>query len=144
MYIQKKKGKSQSVTFTFTIESKSVYYVIIAVPSSIQAVKNETVTEGDNVTLICTASGIPSPTVSWIKASGNQRTYSDVWVFKNISRSEAGEYRCEASNECGDASESTSIDVQCKFIMNSFTCTCHKHKKTSEFGPECLQVQSRF
>ena len=87
-------------------------------PSSIQAVKNETVTEGDNVTLICTASGIPSPTVSWMKVSANQRTYGDVWVFKNISRSEAGEYRCEASNECGDASESASIDVQCKFIMN--------------------------
>jgi len=114
----KKKGKSQSVTFTFTIESKSVYYIIIAVPSSIQAVKNQTVTEGDNVTLICTASGIPSPTVSWMKFSANQRTYGDVWVFKNISRSEAGEYRCEASNECGDASESASIDVQCKFIMN--------------------------
>jgi len=84
------------------------------VPSSIQAIDNKAVTEGNNVNLTCDASGIPLPTVSWIKVGGGQRTHSDVLVLTNISRSEAGEYRCEASNECGNASESASIDVQCK------------------------------
>ena len=83
-------------------------------PSSIQAIDNKAVTEGNNVNLTCDASGIPLPTVSWIKVGGGQRTHSDVLVLTNISRSEAGEYRCEASNECGNASESASIDVQCK------------------------------
>ena len=83
-------------------------------PSSIRAIENKTVTEGDNVTLLCSASGIPSPTRSWIKVSGGSHTHSDVLVLTNINRNEAGEYRCEASNKCGNASETASIDVQCK------------------------------
>jgi len=41
-------------------------------------------------------------------------------VFTNIKRSEAGEYMCEASNECGNASQTARIFVQCKL-----TITCH-------------------
>ena len=87
----------------------------IAVRSSIQAIQNKTATEGDNVTLSCNASGIPSPMVSWFKADG-QRIDQRELVLRNISRSEGGEYRCEASNECGNASETATIDVQCKLI----------------------------
>ena len=87
---------------------------MITVPSSIQPIQNETLTEGGNVTLSCNASGIPSPFVSWIKVGSNQRTNETVLVLTNINRSEAGEYRCEASNLCFSASESAVIDVQCK------------------------------
>ena len=31
-----------------------------------------------------------------------------------INRTEAGEYKCEASNECGNAIETATVDVQCK------------------------------
>ena len=65
------------------------------------------------MTLSCNASGIPSPIVSWIKADGQRIDQSEL-VFTNIKRSEAGEYRCEASNECGNALETATIDVQCK------------------------------
>ena len=37
-----------------------------------------------------------------------------VLQFLNINRSEDGEYKCEASNECGNATEMATIDVQCK------------------------------
>ena len=84
-------------------------------PSSIDAIQNKTVTEGDNVTLYCMPSGTPTPTVSWIKVGSGQRFNGNKLVLPNINRSEAGEYRCEANNECGNASESASIDVQCKF-----------------------------
>ena len=87
-------------------------------PSSIQAIQNKTVTEGDNVTLHCMASGTPPPSVSWVKVSSGQRFNESELMFTNINRSEAGEYRCEANNECGNASETASIDVQCMFIMN--------------------------
>jgi len=86
------------------------------VPSFINAIQNETVTEGDNVNLTCNPSGVPLPTVSWVKVSSGQRFHVSELVFTNVSRSEAGEYRCEASNECGNASESASVDVQCKYI----------------------------
>ena len=82
-------------------------------PSSIQAIEDQTVTEGGNVTLSCHASGIPQPMVSWLKAGG-QRVYGSVLMLPKVNRSEAGEYRCEATNECGNASETARIDVQCK------------------------------
>ena len=45
----------------------------------------------------------------------------NLWLFiENITRNQAGEYRCQASNPCGDASETVTIDVQCKlFVMLS-------------------------
>ena len=60
------------------------------------------------------ASGTPLPTVSWVKVKDGQRLIGSKLMFTNINRSEAGEYRCEASNECGNASETAIIDVQCK------------------------------
>ena len=83
---------------------------------SIAAIQNETVTEGDNVTLLCQASGNPTPMVFWIKADG-QRVNGSELVLANINISEAGEYRCEASNECGNATETASVDVLCKLII---------------------------
>ena len=82
-------------------------------PSSIQAIEDKTVTEGGSVTLSCHASGIPPPMVYWVKAGG-QRVNRSVLMLTDISRNEAGEYKCEASNECGNATETASIDVQCK------------------------------
>ena len=55
--------------------------------------------------------------MSWIKVDSHVRfTVSDL-VFTNINRSQAGEYRCEASNECGNASETATIEVQCKYQL---------------------------
>ena len=88
---------------------------LIAVPLSIQPIQNKTVTEGDNVTLSCQASGTFPPMVSWIKFGGKRIAESEL-VLTNINRSEAGEYKCEASNECGNASERATIDVQCKSL----------------------------
>ena len=73
------------------------------------------VTEGDNVTLMCSASGIPPPMVSWMKPDG-QRHSGYMLNVVNINRSQAGEYKCEVSNECGNATETLTIDVQCKFV----------------------------
>ena len=73
------------------------------------------VTEGDNVTLMCSASGIPPPVVSWMKPDGHRHSGYMLNVV-NINRSQAGEYKCEVSNECGNATETLTIDVQCKFV----------------------------
>ena len=86
----------------------------IAVPASVQSIEDQFVIESHNTSLICNASGIPQPTVFWINVASGQRTNSSVLEFTNINRSEAGEYRCEASNDCGSAVEAVNVTVQCK------------------------------
>ena len=82
-------------------------------PSSIQAIDDKNVIEGDNVTLICNVSGMPTPMVSWMTPD-SQRVSGYRLEVTNIDRSQAGEYTCEVSNECGNATETATIDVQCK------------------------------
>ena len=83
-------------------------------PSTIQPLQNETITEGGNLSLSCNVSGSPSPVLSLVRISTGQRFDVRVLQLTNVSRSEARDYRCEASNECGNASEAQNIDVQCK------------------------------
>jgi len=85
------------------------------VASSIQQIEKQTVLEDYNLTVLCSVSGIPPPMVTWIKVGGdNMSTNGSKLVFTRINRSQAGEYRCETSNECGNASEAATIEVQCK------------------------------
>ena len=87
---------------------------MIAVSASIQLIEDQFVIESHNTSLVCNASGTPQPTVFWVNVASGQRTNSSVLEFTNTNRSEAGEYRCEARNECGSASEAVNITVQCK------------------------------
>ena len=59
---------------------------------------------------------MPPVMVSWIKPNG-QSVAGKVLELMNINRGEAGEYTCEASNECGNSTEMASIDVQCKHFI---------------------------
>ena len=52
----------------------------------------------------------------WINVASGQRTNSSVLKFTNVNRNEAGEYRCEASNDCGSAVEAVNVTVQCEYI----------------------------
>ena len=83
-------------------------------PASIQSTGDQFVIESHNTSLICNTSGTPQPTVFWINVASDQRTNSSVLEFTNVKRSEAGEYRCEASNDCGSALEAVNVTVQCK------------------------------
>ena len=95
------------------------------VHSSIYPIQDETITEAGSVILACNASGMPSPMVSWVKVDGGERFNGSELLFTNINRSEAGEYRCEASNGCGNASEAARIFVQCKLTTVLIICPCN-------------------
>ena len=75
------------------------------------------------MTVSCNASGTTPLMVSWIKVDGGERFNGSELVFTHINRSEAGEYRCDASNECGNVSEMATIEVQCKYQFLKSTCT---------------------
>lgn len=84
-------------------------------PASIRAIDLQTVTEGDNLILMCNVSGMPPPMVFWMKPAG-QRHSGCVLNVVNINRGQDGEYKCEASNKCGNVTKTATIDVQCKFM----------------------------
>ena len=90
--------------------------------STIQPLLNETTTEGEKLNLFCNSSGTPPPVVSWVRISTGQRFDGHVLALTNINRGEAGDYRCEASNDCGNDSKTTTIHVKCKY---SFLFSCH-------------------
>ena len=94
---------------------------LIAVPPTISSIPDKTVNETDNLNLTCMATGVPSPFVSWVKVSSGQRTNGSLLQLTNINRSQAGEYRCEASNECGNAVETVNIAVPCK-LQRCLSC----------------------
>ena len=102
------------IYFLLKIQFFVYYFVQYPVPSSIQSIPDKVVTEGNNVILTCNASGFPEPVVSWINVPSGNRTHGNVLKFENVSRHKAGEYRCEARNPCWNATESATIDVQCK------------------------------
>ena len=87
-------------------------------PPSIQAIENQTLTEGGNMALTCQVFGDPPPVVLWIKPDG-QRVTTNVLKLMNIKRSEAGQYICEATNDCGSVSHTTGVEVQCKFASTT-------------------------
>ena len=83
--------------------------------STIHPLQNKTKIEGGNLNLSCNASGIPSPVVSLVWISTGQRFDSSVLQLTNINRNQAGDYRCEASNDCGNESKTATLHVICKF-----------------------------
>jgi len=95
-----------------------------------------TITEGNNGSIICIATGYPAPTVVWQNSDGssvssNSRLVScdplisstGVGNVTNVSvelmvigamRVETGMYRCSANNSIGNTTENINITVQCK------------------------------
>ena len=90
------------------------FFVCFTVPASVEQAENIVVTEGANAELYCNvAAGIPDPTVLWTNVPTSEHIYGNPSNFMNISRAQAGEYRCTANNTCGVDSTVLVIDVQC-------------------------------
>ena len=88
------------------------------------------VTEGDNVTLFCNASGNPVPTITWTR-NGSVLTSSVARIsfeaesreltITSINRTDSGEYRCAANNSEGNVtSDAATLDVQCEYTSCPF------------------------
>ena len=96
------------------------------------------VSEGDNVTITCIATGVPVPSVNWSRADGSSLTDSryiisdtsssmvinDVYqvtrdlTIMNIVRADIGvEYSCTVTNVVDTVQSNVSIIVLCKLII---------------------------
>ena len=70
----------------------------------------------------CNATGIPDPIVIWTKRQGGgfKPAEGKLLNITNITRAQAGEYKCAANNTCGEEFKVVDIDVQCKNISFLF------------------------
>ena len=103
-------------------------FLIIVAPVITTQPQVGPVTEGDNVTLSCNASGIPVPTITWTRNGSvlissvpriSLGAESRELTITNISRADSGEYRCVANNSEGNVtSNAATLDVKCKFKLS--------------------------
>ena len=73
--------------------------------------------EGENRTLTCNVSRSPVLTTTWTEVSSLSQSRGVMRYLINISRNNAGEYKCEAANDCGNSSASTFLTVLCKLLL---------------------------
>ncbi|XP_035528337.1 B-cell receptor CD22 isoform X2 [Morone saxatilis] len=101
--------KTQDNKDTYLIRNISV--TVEYAPKDIKASVNTTtnIREGENVTLICSAKGHPTPTFKWSK--NNQTFPGPEWKIDSIEESQSGEYLCEAHNKHGVQSSPVNITV---------------------------------
>ncbi|CAH3158834.1 unnamed protein product, partial [Pocillopora meandrina] len=85
-------------------------------PGIVDIPKNHTVTfiEGKNVTINCSATGIPTPNVTWTKSGNETKNFppSSPLKLENVSREEDGLYWCVAENGLGKVTASVRVIVQ--------------------------------
>ena len=90
--------------------------------------ESQTISERDNVTLSCHATGNPEPTISWTRYAFpvNTNNHSSIsfsedkklLTITTVNRTDSGEYRCVANNSIGnDTSNVATLDVQCKYSI---------------------------
>ena len=88
-----------------------------SVTAFVEQAENKVVKEGDNVEVYCNVTaGIPTPTVLWTNVNTGEHIKGNLLNITNITRRQAGDYRCTANNTCGEKSTVANIDVQCKLV----------------------------
>lgn len=102
----------------------------LAVSPTIAAISpNQTINETDDVTLSCQAKGIPSPTITWLKADDEKKNLSSSseLSLKNINRDQDGLYLCIANNRAGKAIAYVAVAVHCEYrICVRWKCSANE------------------
>ncbi|CAH3025642.1 unnamed protein product, partial [Porites evermanni] len=97
--------------------------VAVVVPATITNVSSDkALLEGSDLQLFCIAYGRPAPNITWVRifrssSESNVLHRGTTWDFKKISRTEAGSYRCIASNGVGNpVSRTLRVNVECEYM----------------------------
>ena len=90
-------------------------------PSFVDVPLDQTVRENDEIIFYCSATGNPTPTITWLL---DGKTVASGKTFKFVAnRTQSGQYWCSAENGLNvRINASAELDVQCK-LKNMFLLT---------------------
>ena len=92
-------------------------------PDVVENPKNQSVSIGSNVTFNCTAMGLPTPAISWMKNNDSYAVTSNVramvvpenkndhsqLIITEVKMEDNGKYQCVASNSAGERTSSVAF-----------------------------------
>ncbi|XP_028857201.1 neuronal growth regulator 1 isoform X2 [Denticeps clupeoides] len=116
--------------YTCSIQSKrnprpKHIQLIVKVPPKIYDISSDiTVNEGSNISLICTATGKPEPTIFWrhITPLAKKHESGECLNITGITRDQTGDYECSAQNDIA------SPDTKTVKVIVNFPPTIHEMK----------------
>ena len=71
--------------------------------------------KGQNETLTCSATGCPVPNIRWTKDGANLTQTGNTLTLLSVSKNDAGNYACHASNGKDSKSAEMTLTVNCEY-----------------------------
>ena len=102
-----------------------IYHFLVPPRITVPPVRTSRVDAGQNLTLLCNASGDPRPNITWTRegaTQANQLVNATGYrlYLVNVQKEDVGSYRCTAKNEYGTASSLALVNVRCKYSHNLY------------------------
>ncbi|XP_062412087.1 neuronal growth regulator 1 isoform X1 [Sardina pilchardus] len=109
------------------IQPKNIQLTVRVPPKIYDISSDITVNEGSNISLLCTASGKPEPTISWrhITPLAKKQESGEYLNITGITRDQAGDYECGAGNDV------SSPDTKTVRVTVNFPPNIHEMKGNS-------------
>jgi len=106
------------INFLFFLAKINVWCIVLVDPADITHISgNQTVNENEEVTLNCSAEGMPTPIITWTRVSVNSPVSFPLTI---TGKEDEGGYRCTAENGIGNpASQVVYVIVESKLKLHT-------------------------
>lgn len=126
-------------------------------PEIVENPMNQSVFIGSNVTFNCTATGIPTPAISWMKNNDSSEVTSNVranvqgdknnhsrLIITEVKKEDSGRYQCVATNSAGKRTSSEAFlhteDLESKMNQEAVKEKCSTSPQTSVTVLSCAII----
>uniref|UniRef100_A0A3B3DLS4 Uncharacterized protein n=1 Tax=Oryzias melastigma TaxID=30732 RepID=A0A3B3DLS4_ORYME len=102
-------GEYQCVASNAHGENRVAVWLLVPAPSVVVHPLSQAFTRGDEIRLVCSASGSPPPRLLWSHGNMFLTNRPGVLTIRGALPGDAGNYTCSATNDAGTASQSVAL-----------------------------------